>query len=145
MNTLEINVHSLHKPDDLEASQGAAAAIADHNIPAVPLSADHPNAPTVSVSNYGHSVLVDWQLSTNSDADPSISIHIGTVNGGIVLAPRLWVVSEAYGVPASTTHTAMDEGNMGEASMTQAVEAVISLFPGSPMAKHLIDIAENLD
>lgn len=145
MDTITVNVHPFLKSDELEASQGAADAIADHNIPAVPLSEDHPNAPTVSVSNYGHSVLVGWQLSTNSDADPAISVHIETVDGSIVLAPRLWVVSEEYGVPASTVHIAMDKGNVGEASMTQAVEAVITLFPGSPMAKQLIDIAENLD
>lgn len=127
---------------DSDASQGAADAVTDHNIPAVGLSEDHPLTPTVTVSEHGHSAIVSWQLSADTDADPSISVHIHTSDEGVVLTPRLWVNSEAYGVPVTAVHTAMDSGNMGQGSLTTAVEAVATQFPGSPMANHLIALGE---
>lgn len=142
MSTINPSVSPLLDDTDHAASQGAADAVADHNIPALGLSEDHPLTPTVAISDYGHAAIVSWQLSTDSDADPSISVHIHDTAEGITLTPRLWVISEAYGVPATAVHTAVDTGNMGHAAMTEAVEAVATLFPGSPMANHLIALGE---
>lgn len=143
MTTITATVNPALSKDELDASQAAADAVTDNKISAIGLSEDHPHTPTVTVSNYGLSAVVSWKLSTDTDADPTISIHIHISDEGVVITPRLWVVSEEYGVPVTTVHTEMDSGNMGNEALIKAVEAVATLFPGSPMANLLIERGES--
>lgn len=142
MSTINPSVSPLLDDADHAASQGAADAVADHNIPALGLSEDHPLTPSVTVSDYGSTAVVSWQLSTDSDADPSISVHIHSTSEGIDMTPRLWVVTDEYGVPATKPAVTLDKGRLGMASMVEAIEAAVTLFPGSAMAEHLISAGE---
>lgn len=142
MSTINPSVSPLLDDTDHASSQGAADAVSDHNIPALGLSEDQPLTPTVSISDYGSTAIVSWNLRTDSDADPSISLHIHDTSEGIDMTPRLWVATDEYGVPATKPAVTLDKGHLGVASMVEAIEAAVTLFPGSPMAEHLISAAQ---